>query len=200
MNDRFDEVKADADEHSDQHAERTAENFRQCVIHKEKECSIRGVNLEDDSDRVAKFLVASSPDPAARILSRDLRQLSGEHYNDLLVKTVDKEAALLTDGDYPPPPHLVLSDFNPDTGTWNMVEIENRHFPEAPPIRFVQPQNTLSEIARDRLAQLRFGGCDGEGCKITQSQISEAVNDIARENKIADINKIFVGQALTMPY
>jgi hypothetical protein len=163
-------------------------------------CSKQGVDIEKDSSKVADLLLSNNPDGAASVLSRDLRRLSNEQNAEFLSKTAAKEDAQLKDGDAPYPPHLVLSDFNPQTGTFKMAEIESRHFPDTPPTRFVQPDNTLSEIARDRLVQIRTGGCDGEGCHITVTKIGQTVSDIAKENSITDINRIFVGQALKMPY
>lgn len=173
--------------------------------HQDEQIKRRGepqpVNIEKDSSTIADCLNNRDAYGAAKLLAKDLLQLKGEDYNKMLSVTQEKARAG-NDGEGPPAPHLELEGWNKATGSWDKVQIETRHYPETPPIRFVQPGNSLSSIARDRLIELRDPGLlkiDFGIDHITRKLIDKWAGDIARANRVKEPNMVLDGQALRLP-
>lgn len=141
-----------------------------------------GIDVEKDAKYIAKFLNLGRADLAVSALSNDLIHLRGNEYNRLLLKVSENE---LPEEEGDDRAHLLLSDWNKETGTWNQVYVSERD----QLYRFVQPGNTLVGIAADRL-----------GAGADKDAIAKYAKNIAEQNSIPHPELILRGQALKLPY
>lgn len=139
------------------------------------------MNIEENAKQVAEFLNAGRSDLAVAQLSQSLIQLDGKNYNQLLVEVAKKELPEIEGDDRG---HLLLSEWNSSTDTWDHVYVAERD----QLYRIVQPGNTLEGIARDRL-----GSSD-------QNSVNRYMDNIAEENSLGGERSIRKGQALKLPY
>lgn len=115
--------------------------------------------------------------------SGNLRQLEGqdlEKYNRLLEEVADNTA------DSSHPFRLVLGEMNDKTGTYDNVEVLATKQGDCPVYRIVQPGDTLSAIAKQYVPPKMM------------DDPSVYMRSLAESNRIADPNKIFVGQAIDL--
>lgn len=147
---------------------------------KEKE-TFDEMSIEKSASEVANFLNIGRSDLAVALLSKTLMQLDGQSYNRLLVDIVKKEEPE-TEGD--DRGHLLLSEWNDKTSTWDHVYVAERD----QLYRIVQPGNTLEGIASDRLG------------KSDRESIMRYMSNIAEANSLGSDNSISKGQALKLPY
>jgi hypothetical protein len=147
---------------------------------KEKE-TFDEMSIEKSASEVANFLNMGRSDLAVALLSKTLMQLDGQSYNRLLVDIVKKEEPE-TEGD--DRGHLLLSEWNDKTSTWDHVYVAERD----QLYRIVQPGNTLEGIASDRLG------------KSDRESVVRYMSNIAEENSLGSDNSISKGQALKLPY
>lgn len=143
--------------------------------------SISELNIEKSAGQIADLLNQGRSDLAVSQLSKNLMQLDGQSYNKLLIDVVKKEAPGAEGDDRG---HLLLSEWNNNTDTWDHVYVEERD----QLYRIVQPGNTLESIAHDRL-----GVSDAES-------IQRYVGNIADANSLSGDRSITKGQALKLPY
>lgn len=149
-------------------------------------------------------------DAAAEQLKEDLYLLRGDMYaQDQLLYSINSKDLKGFGGD------LVLDKWNPERGTWDDVRIrDNMGSPDIPVRTFgyddptpwpdtvqnqgsdqnvdiyvVQSGDSLSKIARDRLAET----------SASSPRVQSYVQDIAVLNNLENPNKIEVGQRLKMP-
>jgi hypothetical protein len=155
--------------------------------------SRKSVDIEKDSTLVSILLFEGEPHPAVETLSSDLMQLANnkDEYNSLLQKACEKELKLESGNNAPSQLHLALEDFNSKTGTWDMVEIRGNKDSDVVPTRFVQPGNTLQQIAVDLLHEQNF-----PRELITPEFVNKVVRYTAEGNGIDNPDSIQVGQAL----
>ncbi len=140
------------------------------------------IDIEKNGKDIAQLLNLGRSDLAASKLSKALQNLSGETYNQLLVKVAQAEEAEI-DGD--DRGHLLLSDWNKKTATWDHVYIA-----EGDQLyRFVQPGITVADMARDRL---------GEGA--SEEAVKRYVKNIQDVNFLPAPELVLTGQALRLPY
>lgn len=139
------------------------------------------MNIEENAKQVAEFLNAGRSDLAVAQLSQSLIQLDGKNYNQLLVEVAKKELPETESDDRG---HLLLSEWNSSTDTWDHVYVAERD----QLYRIVQPGNTLEGIARDRLGSL------------DQDSVNRYMDNIAEENSLVGERSIRKGQALKLPY
>lgn len=139
-------------------------------------------NIEQESNKIVDLLNQGRSDQAVKLLSKGLSTLSGQSYNDLLVSIAAKQTPEI-EGDMSG--HLLLSDWNISTGTWDQVYVSERD----QLYRIVQPGNTLESIAADRL-----------GSSADSETIARYAKNIAEVNSIPAPELIVTGQALRLPY
>lgn len=139
------------------------------------------MNIEQNAKQVADFLNLGRSDLAVAQLSQSLMQLDGKNYNQLLLEVAKKELPEL-DGD--DRGHLLLSEWNDRTDTWDHVYVAERD----QLYRIVQPGNTLEGIAADRLANS------------DRDSVRRYIDNIAEENSLDANRSIRKGQALKLPY
>ena len=149
---------------------------------KQSNDNLYGIDLEKDSKKIADFLNQGRSDLAVSLLSKDLTKLSGEAYNQLLLKVSQNEDPEF-DGDQNG--HLLLSDWNNNHKTWSQVFVQERD----QLYRIVQPGNTLPIIAADRL-----------GSGASADSIKRYVKNICDTNSLPAAELVVRGQALKLPY
>ncbi len=137
--------------------------------------------LDADAESIANHLNEGRSDLAVSKLSHDMMHLSVDDSNRLLVKVSQNEFPEIENDDRG---HLLLSDWNEKYNTWTQVYVSERD----QLYRFVQPGNTLSSIASDRL-----GTNDKDA-------VDKYVQNIAAVNHIPAPDLILRGQALRLPY
>lgn len=143
--------------------------------------NLRTIDIDKDAKAIGSLLNNGRSDLAVSALSRDLMNLEGDDYNRLLVKVSQEETPEIEGDDSG---HLLLSDWNTNTGTWDHVYVS-----EGDQLyRFVQPGNTLERIAADRL---------GNG---NPDAVARYVKNISDVNHIPAPELIRRGQALRLPY
>lgn len=174
------ELDDDEDLHHSHH-----DNFSKHAVERASftsaEPSLFKKDLDADAESIANHLNEGRSDLAVSKLSKDLMHLSTEESNRLLVKVSQNEFPEIENDDRG---HLLLSDWNDKHNTWGQVYVSERD----QLYRFVQPGNTLSSIASDRL-----GTND-------QEAVSRYVKNIADVNHIPAPELIVKGQALRLPY
>jgi hypothetical protein len=139
------------------------------------------MNVERNAKQIADFLNVGRSDLAVAQLSKSLMQIDGKNYNQLLVEVAKKELPEIEGDDRG---HLLLSEWNGNTDTWDHVYVAERD----QLYRIVQPGNTLEGIARDRL-----GNSD-------QISVNRYMDNIAEKNSLGAERSIRKGQALKLPY
>lgn len=153
-------------------------------------CTQKPFNFDKESSRIANKLNSdgslTSISNAAHELSKDLRQLDGQDYNNFL-KQVQEKNTNAADG----MGRLLLNDWNVNTGTWDNVTITNGNCPVSDDARIVQPGNTLWRIAKDHLSR--------SGQSVSQGEVKQMVEAIADESHIFNPSKIDVGQVIDFP-
>jgi len=117
--------------------------------------------LQKDANYLAKDF-ASSKDPleVAYDLSDQLvprlgsLSTSNREYNYLIEKVYKQLENV------PPEQgiHLGAEHWNKKTSTWDNLYVTDKDFPKSPPVRIVQPDNTISSITSDRIQQLEKMG------------------------------------------
>lgn len=139
------------------------------------------MNLDEKAQSIGKMLNEGRSDWAALSLSESLRSLDIDLSNQLLLKIKENEEAEEEGDDRA---HLLLSDWNQETNTWDQVYIEEG----SQLYRIVSPGNTLSTIARDRL---------GEAASATS--VDSYVQNIKEVNRLS-AEQLSRGQALRLPF
>lgn len=86
--------------------------------------------------------------------------------------------------------NVEASGWNNKTHTWNKVAIYGDGYPVTPPVRIVQPGNTIDSIASERIRQL------GKGAVRKEDFIQETLEI----NGLKDPTEIQIGAALRLPY
>lgn len=166
----------------DLHANRSSDQRESKIANKAASIdSSSEMNIEENAKQVADFLNEGRSDLAIAQLSQNLMQLDGKNYNQLLLEVAKKELPELEGDDRG---HLLLSEWNKTTDTWDHVYVAERD----QLYRIVQPGNTLEGIARDRL---------GNSDRIS---VSRYMDNIAEENSLDANRSLRKGQALKLPY
>lgn len=144
--------------------------------------NLTGIDLDKSAEKIAGFLNNGRSDQAVNLLSKDLMKLSGEAYNQLLLKVSQNEDPEF-DGDTNG--HLLLSDWSVPNKTWSQVFVQERD----QLYRIVQPGNTVKSIAADRL---------GNGA--APDAVNKYVKNICDVNSLPAAELVVRGQALKLPY
>lgn len=170
----------------DVRSELSAANSKPMNIEKESQAIADLFDLGKNHNDYTQNIVSGS-----ERLSADLGRLLGDQqkYNKLLESAADKipdEPAFN--------PGIDLADWNKDTGTWNKVTVGSGD--SLPAYRIVQPGNTLSEIALDTYHDFaQSAKSRGDNLGFSFQDYMKKVVDM---NKIADPDKIYVGQAIRL--
>jgi hypothetical protein len=113
--------------------------------------------LQKDANALAKdFSRNNDPLDAAYKLSDQLvpklgsLSTSNREYNYLIEKIYKQMENVPTDRGV----HVGAEHWNKNTSTWDNLYLTDGDFPKSPPVRIVQPENTISSIAGDRIKQL----------------------------------------------
>jgi LysM repeat protein len=111
--------------------------------------------LDQTAQRLADyFKTATSVSDAAKLLSQDLFPRLGtldtdnREYNNLIEKIyaqlpADSKVALAATG------------WNSATHTWDRLIVTGEGYPDSPPVRIVQPGNTIEDLVGDRVGELQ---------------------------------------------
>ena len=131
-------------------------------------------SLDHVSDRLSNiFKTSNNAGDAAKLLANELEprlnslDTKDREYNYLIEKLYNKLPDDQGIG-------LAATGWNNETHTWNKLIVTDQNYPVSPPVRIVQPGNTIDDIVDDRIKELQSQG--------------KFVNPDAYKNKFMDEN------------
>lgn len=147
-------------------------------------------------DLASDFRKNADPLDAAWKLSEELvprldsLSTSKREYNYLISKVYDQ----MKNEPFQNGVRVGAEGWNKNTNTWNNVYVIDRDYPQSPPVRIVQPDNTIGDIVQDRFDQLR--------------QLGRRVDYEALRNRFMDQNNLennsdlnyLRGKPVVLPY
>lgn len=162
-------------------SEMSSHNKNKCPAKEIDMDSAEPAQIVQAADRIAEALNLGRADKAMALLSEKQKQFSSVDFNKLLLSVQNNELPEEYGDDRG---HLLLSDWNEKTATWDQVYVEE----SSQLFRLVQPGNTLRSFAVDRL-----------GAALSEEAIKRYMENILETNSISN-EEFLTGTFLRLPY